>query len=77
MAVCAAMVLIWLLRWRRKGPTAYFMTGAFAAFGGLLYSVKQDAPTGWRIAFGCLLILLLIADFAFRSSQRPDLGNDP
>lgn len=70
--VCAAMVIFWLTRLARKGPSAYLMATAFAVLGGLLVTFRQEGPTWLLVVLGSALGILLVADFFVRVGRaRP------
>jgi len=76
MGVCGVMMLIWLTRMKKQKTTARIMIAAFAVLGTLLLGLKVPFGPEIMIPLGIVLILLLIADFAVRSAQHPDLNKD-
>lgn len=69
-ALCALMIPVWLLRLKKRGATAYLMSSAFAVMGLLLSLLKFDAARSLVILCGIVLVLLLGADVAVRSSEQ-------
>jgi hypothetical protein len=67
--ICAAMILVWLLRLRSQGARAYVMALAFACLGGLILAYRSGA-TGlqWGLAAG--LVGLLIADVLIKAARQ-------
>jgi len=72
MAVSSLMAIVWLMRIRSKGTTAYLMASAFVVFSGLLFATKVEAPIGFKVALGILLALLLGADVAVRAARQAE-----
>lgn len=69
MAICAIMALVWLLRVRSKGLSAWLMALAFVCFGGLCASLRAEAPQALSWTLGGAVALLLAADFAARAAR--------
>lgn len=67
--ICAVMAVVSSLRFKTRGVSAYIMSVAFAVLGGAMLLVYLRAPMPLIILSGVVLILLLGADFAARSSH--------
>jgi hypothetical protein len=68
MAICAIMMIVSLLRFKTRGPSACVMAAAFAVLGIDMFLVKIQASQPVIIG-GCgLLVILLGLDFAARSA---------
>jgi hypothetical protein len=70
MAISAIMVLIWLARAKSKGVSAYMMAGAFAAFGGMSFVLRNEGSQNVAWGLAVLLVLFLFGDFAARSARQ-------
>jgi hypothetical protein len=77
MWVCAVMAIVVALRAKARGPSAYVMSVAFLAVGGVLYLVKTQASQGWIIAGAVVVAVLLVVDFALRARDHVEKGNGP
>jgi hypothetical protein len=71
--LCAIMVVFSLLRSRSRGISAYCLSGAFAALGGLLFGLREKWSEILLIACGVVVGGCLVADFILRAAQRQDL----
>lgn len=69
-AVALFMAAINLMLWRRRGPKAAWMSGAFVAMAILLQLLAAGADTGWVLLSAGALAALLVGDFVARSSRR-------
>lgn len=67
--ICAVMAVVSSLRFKSRGISAYLMALAFATLGGCMLLVYLRAPTPVILASIVILVVLLIADFAARSSH--------
>ncbi len=70
MLVCSLMAIVWLLRIRSKGATAYLMASAFVVFAALLYAIREEGAMWIRYVLGSALALLLGADVAYRAARQ-------
>lgn len=70
MILSALMILVWLLRVKTAGLTAYLMASAFAVFGLLTYLFINQRLVWVQVTLAALLVLLLAGDFAVRSGRE-------
>lgn len=67
--LCLVMaVLSLLLRWRKFGPAALALSGAFLVMALLLYGLSQEWPQSRIVGVGVVLAICLVADGYLRSS---------
>ena len=69
MAVCAVMALIMIARSKKRGVSAFFMSGGYLALGALLFGLRSHWPNAIIIILGILVATMLISDFLIRLSQ--------
>jgi len=60
-----------LLRWKRFGPSALALGGAFATFGLLLVGLKESWSQALIAVIGIVLVVLLAADMLLRTAREP------
>ena len=72
--ICALMAIVSSLRYKTRGPSAYIMAFAFAVLGAAMLLVYVRAPLPFIVLSGVILIILLGADFAARSSHPAKKG---
>ncbi len=70
--VCLLIALLSLLRFKRVGRHARYLTAAILAMSMLMLSASLEAPDGLLIAIGVLVLLLLLTDASSRRSGRKD-----
>lgn len=68
--VCAAMILVWLVRLKSQGTRAYVMASAFAAMGLFLIAFRNQAPQAYLWTSGTLLVLLLAVDIGIKAYRQ-------
>jgi len=68
MGLCVLMIVFNLARVKKRGVSAYFLAGAFAAFAGILFALLQGNDTAIYV-LAPILCLLLVADGALRSAK--------
>ena len=68
--VSAVMIVVWLMRIKSKGATAYLMATAFAIFGGLAIAIKYEAPEWLTGSLMGILVVLLVADIGVRNARK-------
>ncbi len=72
--LCAAMIVVSLLRVRSRGPSSYFLALAFAAMGVLLNGFRLKWPPATLGVIGAALVGCLVGDFILRAvkgQQKP------
>lgn len=65
--LCAAMIVVSLLRVRSRGPSSYFLALGFAMMGFLLYGFRLKWPAATLGVIGVALVACLVGDFILRS----------
>ncbi|GEM_PF-2255075 len=70
MGLCALMAVVNLVRFKKRGPSAYALAAAFVALGFTLWLYEAQAAMGWIEAGIALTVLLLGADFGLRAAQH-------
>lgn len=68
--LCGLMILVSLARYRSRGVNSLLMGGAFAAMGGMLLALRQQAPRPVLYIFGAAMIACLFGDFALRAKHQ-------
>lgn len=68
--VCAAGALLNLARVGSRGASAWLLSGAFLALGGLLWMIRIGAADGLRVGAGALIVVLLVADVVVRARKQ-------
>jgi len=75
MGVCALMTVANLLMVKRRGTSAFCLSGAFLALGVGVFLYKQGAPTWSFYLTGVVVFALLATDMLLRSAQMADWGS--
>lgn len=68
--ICAAMILVWLLRLRSQGARAYVMALAFASLGGFILAYRSQAPALLLWVLGALLVAFLAGDVMIKAFRQ-------
>ena len=68
--ICAAMMIIVLLRTRSRGLAAYLLSIAFLFLGLVLLAIREAWPQAVLVLFGVAVAACLFGDFAYRSARR-------
>ncbi len=69
--LCAIMAIFNLVRFRKRGISAYFLSSAFLVMGGVIYLFRTNAPSLAIEGSAVVLLLLLGADFIIRVGNAP------
>jgi hypothetical protein len=74
MFLCAAMIVVSLLRVKSRGPSAYFLALGFAVMGVLLIGFRLKWPAPTLGVVGLAVVACLVGDFILRAvkgQQKP------
>ena len=71
--LCLLMALINALRSRSRGLSSYFLSGAFVMMAGALAAYRFQVSNVVIGLLGTGVFVLLVADLAYRSTQRKPL----
>lgn len=70
--LCAAMAVLNLLRFRKRGASAVAMSLAFLAMGLTIHGYIRHWQTPWLILGGMAVFSLLVVDFVLRLPRPKD-----
>lgn len=67
--LCLVMAVVsTLFRWKRFGPAALALSGAFLMMAALLYGLREGWNQGRIVGVAVVLVVLLAADAMLRSN---------
>jgi len=75
--LCVLMAVFNLVRFKKRGTSAYLLAGAFLSVGGALLLYRSDAEK-WLVGLmGTIAFLFLVGDFAVRARDQVPPGGTP
>ncbi|MDR3689073.1 MAG: hypothetical protein P4L46_06815 [Fimbriimonas sp.] len=74
MFLCAVMSVFNVLRHRKRGWGAVFLSAAFLVMGVVIYLYRTNAPDSQVRSFTIVLVILVSADFLYRASRTTSKG---
>ena len=72
MGLCALMIPVNLMLYRRRGVSSLFLAAAFAGFAGLLWALSQNLGSLWLGLFGAIVGGWLLTDAYKRAGRTKD-----